>query len=114
MIKLQIYKVEVEERTFDVMGYQKHKGEDWHSSNVKFKEVIKQKLEAGNVKIECANGVRKEKRDDPSQKRTIIAKFLNHNDKQKVRECRSRKLQKETIYINENFCEETMGLKQKS
>ena len=81
MIKLQIYKVEVEERTFDVMSYWKQKGEDWHSSNVKFKEVIKQKLEAGNVKIECANGVRKEKRDDPSQKITIIAKFLNHNDK---------------------------------
>ena len=81
MIKLQIYKVEVEERTFDVMGYWKHKGDDWHSSNVKFKEVTKQKLETGNVKTECANGVRKEKRDDPSQKRTIIAKFLNHNDK---------------------------------
>ena len=63
------------------MGYCKRESKDWRISDVKFKKLIKKKLKAENVKIECANGVRKEKRDDPSQKTTIIAKFLNHKDK---------------------------------
>ena len=33
---------------------------------------------------ESFSKIRKEERDDPSQKRTIIAKFLNYKDKEEV------------------------------
>ena len=65
-------------------GLQQAQGEDWHGSEAKIKKVIKEKLGIENVDIERAHRVGKEKRDDPSQKRTIIAKFLNYKDKEKV------------------------------
>ena len=53
----------------------------------------------------------KKKRDDPSQKRTIIPKFLNYKDKEKVlREYKSCKLWEERLYINEDLSEETMEI----
>ena len=56
----------------------------------------------------------KKKRDDSSQKRTIIAKFLNYKDKEKVlREYRPCRLWEERLYINEEFSEETMEIRKK-
>ena len=54
-----------------------------------------------NVEIEHAYRISKEERHGPSQKRTIIANFLNFKDKEKVlREYRSSRLWEERLYIN--------------
>ena len=58
-------------------------GEDWHGTEAKIKKV-KEKLGIENVDIEHAHRIDKEERDDPSQKRTIIAKFLHYKDKVKI------------------------------
>ena len=43
------------------------------------------------------------------KRRTIIAKFLNFKDKQKVlSQCKPRKLWTKGIFINEDFSEDTM------
>ena len=64
------------------MGYRKHKENNGM-----------EKLGTENVEIERAYGIGKEERDDPSQKRTVIAKFSNNKEKEKVlREYRSCKL----------------------
>ena len=87
-------------------------GEVWHGSEAKIKKIIKEELGIENVEIERAHRIGKEERDDPSEKRTIMAKFLNYKDKEKVmREYRSCKLGKERLYINEDFSEETMEIR---
>ena len=49
------------------------------------------------------------------QKRTIIAKFLNYKDKDKVlREYRSCKLCEVRLYINQDFNEETMEIRKEA
>ena len=45
---------------------------------------MKEKLGIENVKIERAHRISKKERDEPSKKRTIIAKFLNYKDKEEV------------------------------
>ena len=56
-------------------------GEDWHGNKAKIKKLIKEKLGIENVGIKRAHRIGKEKSGSPSQKRTIIAKFLNYKDK---------------------------------
>ena len=59
-------------------------GKDWHVSEAKIKNPIKKKLGIENVEIELDHKIGKEERDEPSLKRTIVAKFLNYKDKGKV------------------------------
>ena len=93
-------------------GQAQGQGEDWHGSERKIKTVIKEKLGTENVKIECAHKIGKEERDDPSQKRSIIAKFLNYKDKEKVlREKRYCKLLDERLYINDDISEEKIKIR---
>ena len=74
-------------------GLPQAQGEDWYGNETKIKKLIKEKSGIENVEIERAHRIGKEGRDDPSQKRTIIAKFLNYKNKEKVlREYRSCKL----------------------
>ena len=87
-------------------------GEDWHGSEAKIKKFIKEKLGNENVEIQRAHRIGKEERNDPSQKRTNIAKFLNYKDKEKVpREYRFCKRLVERLYINEDFSKETMEIR---
>ena len=65
-------------------GLSRTQGEDWHGSEANIKKLIKEKLGTENVEIERAHKIGKKERDDPSQKRAIVAKFLNHKDKEKV------------------------------
>ena len=49
----------------------------------KIKKLINGKLGIENIEIESAHRIGKEERDEPSQKRTFIATFLNDKDKNK-------------------------------
>ena len=85
-------------------GLWQAQGEDWHGSQDRMKKLIKENWGIKNVEIEHAYRIGKEERHGPSQKRTIIAKFLNFKDKDKVlREYRSSRLWEERLYINEDF-----------
>ena len=52
-------------------------GEDWRGSKAKIKMLIKQKLGIHNFEIECAHRIGKEERNNPLQRTTMRAKFLN-------------------------------------
>ena len=83
-------------------GLSQGQGEEWHGSEAKIKKLVKEKLGIENIETECAHRISKGERDKPSQKRTIITKFFNYKDKDKVlRECRSCKLWEQILYINE-------------
>ena len=93
-------------------GLSQAQGEGWHGSESKIKKLIKKKVGIENVEFERVHRIVKEERNDPSQKRTIIAKFLNCKGKEKVLpEYRSCKLWEERLYINEDFSEETMEIR---
>ena len=62
-------------------GLSQTQGGGWHGSEVKIEKLIKQKLGIEIAEIERAHRMGKEERDDPSHKRTIIAKFLNYEGK---------------------------------
>ena len=96
---------------FDVLS--QAQGEDWHGSEVKNKKLVKEKLGTGNVEIKRAHRIGKEKKDYPSQKRTIIAKFLNYKSKKKLlQEYKYCKLWEESLlYLNEDFIGETMEIR---
>ena len=86
--------------------------EDWHGREAKIKNLIKKKLGINNVEIKSAHRMGIKERDDPSQKRTIIAMFLNCKDKERVmRDYRSWKIWEESLHINEEFSEETMEIR---
>ena len=97
IIKTCMWRLEIER--FD--GLLQAQGEDWIGSKTKIKKLIKEKLRIENIETERAHRIGKEERDDPSQKRTIIAKFLNYKDK----------LWEERLYINEDISEETMEIR---
>ena len=58
--------------------------EECHGSEAKIEQLIKEELGIENVEIERSHRIAKEERDNYSQKRTIIVRFLNYNDKEKV------------------------------
>ena len=77
--------------------------EELHSSEVKIEELVKEKFGIENIEMKSAHKVKKVKRNDASQKRTIIAKTSNYKDHEIVlQEYRSCKLWKEGVHINEN------------
>ena len=114
--KMQLKVTDLEDRSrrnnlrFD--GLAETRDEDWHSCEVKIKDLIREQLGIKNeVVIEHAHRVGgKADKDDPSYRRTIVAKFLNFKDKEKVlNRYRSCKLWEDRIYINEDFSEETLA-----
>ena len=93
-------------------GLLQAQGEDWHGSERKIKIVIKEKLGIENVKIACAHRISTEERDDPWQKRSIVAKFLNYKGKEKVLlEKRSCKLLDERLYKNGDISGEKIKIR---
>ena len=73
--------------------------------------IIKDQLQLKrDIKIERAHRSGKKKIDGaPNKKRTIVARFLNFEDKQEVlSEYKARKLWTKGIFINEDFSEDTI------
>ena len=77
--------------------------ETWEESETKVKGFLREKLalETEEITIERANRIGKK---EEGKRRTIIAKFLNYKQREKVlNKHEVLKLWKDQIYINEDF-----------
>ena len=97
-----------------LIGYCKNKEKTGMEVRLKLKKTYQLNIRFENAEIEHAHRFDKKERDNLSQERTIIAKYLNYKEKVKVlQEYRSRKLCVERLYINEDFSEETIQIRKK-
>ena len=80
----------------------------WEESEAKAKVFLQEKLglEADEITIQRAHRIGKK---DKGKRRTIIAKYLNYKQREKVlNKCKELKLWEDQIYINEDFSEYTV------
>ena len=93
-------------------GIIEEEGESWEITESKVMNVIKQDLNIEeNIKIERAHRSGRIYRQDNSKndKRTIVIKFLNYKDKERVLHTyRKVKLWESKIFVNEDFSRKTM------
>ena len=93
------------------MGIKEKSGvesETWEESEAKVKVFLQEKmgLETDEITIERAHRIGKK---EEGKRRTIIAKFLNYKQREKVlNKCKELKLWEDQIYINEDFSEYTV------
>ena len=93
------------------MGIKEKSGvesETWEESEVKAKVFLQEKLglETDEITIERAHRIGKK---EEGKRRTIIAKFLNYKQREKVlNKYKELKLWEDQIYINEDFSEYTV------
>ena len=81
-------------------GLHEDNGENWEQSTKKVQDLLSQKLGFENsISIERAHRVGK---INPQKPRTIVAKFLNFNDKQNIIR-NSHKLRGSNVFINEDL-----------
>ena len=77
--------------------------ETWEESETKVKVFLQEKLglETDEITFERAHGIGKK---EEGKRRTIIAKFLNYKQLEKVlKKYKELKLWEDQIYINEHF-----------
>ena len=91
-----------------ISGVKENEKESWDDCKEKVNNVLENNLNVKDVKIERAHGVGKKRSDKP---RTIVCKLLSHSDKERVL-AKLGKLKGTNIYINEDFSEETMQIRQ--
>ncbi|XP_012564983.2 uncharacterized protein LOC105849198 [Hydra vulgaris] len=99
---------EIEDRSkrnnLRVDGLKESKNESWSDSEAKVLKLFEETLGLKDIKIERAH--RTGSRDN-KKVRSIVLKLLNYKDKENILK-NSRKLKGEIIYINEDYCAETM------
>ena len=99
---------EIEDRSrrnnLRVDGLKENKNESWSDSEAKVLKLFEETLGLKDIKIERAH--RTGPRDN-KKVRSIVLKLLNYKDKENILK-NSRKLKGENIYINEDYCAETM------
>ena len=88
-----------------IEGIQESKAETWEQTQLKVQNLIDDKLELENVKVDFAHRINKKpERNGP---RTVIARLTHDTDKEKTMK-RSWKLKGSMIYINEDLSEYTI------
>jgi hypothetical protein len=89
-------------------GVKENQNETWEDSERKISKLLREQLEIKEqIQIERAHrtGPKQTKKD-----RTIIIKLLNYKDKEKILR-NANKLKGSGIFINEDFCKETNGIR---
>ncbi|XP_065664438.1 uncharacterized protein LOC136086095 [Hydra vulgaris] len=108
ILKLKSKLRELEDRSrrnnLRVDGLKESKNESWSDSEAKVLKLFEETLGLKDIKIERAH--RTGSRDN-KKVRSIVLKLLNYKDKENILK-NSRKLKGENIYINEDYCAETM------
>ena len=83
--------------------------ETWEKSEPKVKVFLQEKLGLKTDEVTIERAHRSGKREE-RKRRTIIAKFLNYKQRDKVlNKYKELKLWEDQIYINEDFSEYTVG-----
>ena len=88
-------------------GLQEVENETWEQTEKILKGMIQEKLEIRDINIERAHRVGSTSNTLP---RTVVAKFSTFKGKQLVLSA-AKSLKGQNIYINEDFSEETMGIR---
>ena len=76
-------------------------------------KVFNEKLGVKNVQIERVHRSKRSNSNNNSEKRrTIVCKLLNYKQKEQILR-NTKKLKESNIFINEDFCQETMQYRKK-
>ena len=98
----------VKRNNLRVDGISESRNETWEECKEEIQKVFNEKLCVKNVQIERAHCSKRNKSNNNSGKpRTIVCKLLNYKLKEEILRD-SKKPKGSNIFINENFCYETM------
>ena len=86
-------------------GVTEKKGETWEQCEEEIQNIFKEKLGIKNINIERAH--RSKGKTSSNKPRTIVCKLLSYKQKKEVLK-NAKKLKGSNIFINEDFCFETM------
>ena len=86
-------------------GVTEKKGETWEQCEEEIQNVFKEKLGLENINIERAH--RSKGKTSSNKPRTIVCKLLSYKQKKEVLK-NAKKLKGSNIFIDEDFCFETM------
>ena len=90
-----------------IYGISESKYETWEKCEEKEDRVFREKLGLGNIHIERAHRVKRSKKGKSAKPRAIVCNLLSFKEK-KLATKNAKKLEKINIFINEDFCLETM------
>ena len=101
--------VDVEDRSrrcnLRIDGVTEKKGETWEQCEEEIQNIFKEKLGLENINIERAQ--RSKGKTNSNKPRTIVCKLLSYKQKKEVLK-NAKKLKGSNIFINADFCFETM------
>ena len=84
------------------------RNEPWKECEEEIQKVFNEKLGVKNVHIERAHRSKRSKSNNNNERpRTIASKLLNYKQKEEILR-NTKKLKGSNIFINEDFCYETM------
>ena len=94
-------------------GMSESRNETWEECEEEIQKVLNKKLGVKNVQIERAHRSKRSKSINNSGKpRTIVCKLLNYKKKEEILR-NTKKLKGNNIFINGDFCYETMQYRKK-
>ena len=94
-------------------GISKSRNETWEECEEEIQKVFNEKLGVKNVQIERAHGKKRNKSNNNSEKpRTRVCKLFNYKQKEYILR-KTKNLKGSNIFINEDFCYETMQCRKK-
>ena len=94
-------------------GILESRNDTWEEREEEIRKVFIEKLGVKNVQIERAHRSKRSKSNNNSEKpRTIVCKLLNYKQKEEILR-NTKKLKGSNIFINEDFCYETMQYRAK-
>ena len=98
---------------FRIAGISEARNETWEECGEEIQKVFNEKLGVKSVQIERAHRSKRSKSNSNSGKpRTIVCKLLNYKQKEEILR-NAKKLKGSNIFINEDFCYETMQYRKK-
>ena len=101
--------VDLEDRSrrcnLGIDGVTEKKGETWEQCEEEIENIFKEKLHLENTNIERAH--RSKGKASSNEPRTIVCKLLSYKQKKEILK-NAKKFKGSNIFINEDFCFETM------
>ena len=106
IINRQTQKIDPDDATLGLFdGVTEKKGQIWEQYDEEIQNIFKEKLGLENINIERVH--RSKGKTNSNKPRTIVCKLLSYKQKKEVLK-NAKKLKGSNIFINEDFCFETM------
>ena len=98
---------------FRIAGISESRNETWEECEEEIQKVFNEKLGVKSVQIERTHrSKRSESNSNSGKPRTIVCKLLNYKQKEEILR-NTKTLKRSNIFINEDFCYETMQYQKK-